>query len=444
MLRNPPITIYKPFSMQPYIKKLYKLFLQHPKISTDSRNIIEDSLFFGLKGKNFNGNKYAEDALSKGAAFAIIDEKEYQKSSRFFRVEDVLKSLQELAKFHRQQMHFPIIAITGTNGKTTTKELIKQVLSEKYKTKATTGNLNNHIGVPLTLLSFSTNLEMGIVEMGANHPDEIAGLCEIAQPDYGLITNIGKAHLEGFGSFEGVIRAKSELYSYIKDNKGKIFIIEDNELLKRIGEGIPKISYGTGKNSFAVGTLTKSYPFVNLSFFDRENPINVKSRLVGNYNFENLMAAVCVGKFFNIESNKIKKALEDYQPKNQRSQFLKTESNKIIIDAYNANPTSMTAAITSFAQSPMNNKVLILGDMLELGKDSLIEHERIVGLVKNHFKSVFLVGEQFCIAAKVSGIPCFNSTNELKTYLIKNPLKNASILLKASRGIQIEKVLELL
>jgi UDP-N-acetylmuramoyl-tripeptide--D-alanyl-D-alanine ligase len=430
--------------MQSNIKKLYGLFLEHPKISTDSRNISNGSLFFALKGENFNGNKYAEDALSKGAVVAIIDEEQYQKDNRFFLVEDVLESLQELAKFHRQQLHFPIIAITGTNGKTTTKELIRQVLSEKFKTKATTGNLNNHIGVPLTLLSFSNDLEMGIVEMGANHPNEIAALCEIAIPDFGLITNIGKAHLEGFGSYEGVILAKSELYSYIKNNKGKIFINEDNELLKRIGEGIPRISYGTSENSFARGNLIKSYPYINLEFSDNNNLINVKSNLVGTYNFENLMAAVCVGKYFNIESNKIKKALEAYQPKNQRSQFLKTELNEVIIDAYNANPTSMKAAIESFVQSPMNNKVLILGDMLELGKDSLVEHEEIVRLIGKGFKSVLLVGEQFCLAAKNSDISCFQTTGELKKHLTTHPLKNTSILLKASRGIRIENVLDIL
>ncbi|NOX47645.1 MAG: UDP-N-acetylmuramoyl-tripeptide--D-alanyl-D-alanine ligase [Chlorobi bacterium] len=430
--------------MQTTINKLYGLFLEHPKISTDSRNIIEGSLFFALKGENFNGNKYAEDALSKGAAFAIIDEKEHKKNNRFFLVEDVLKSLQELAKFHRQQLHCPIIAITGTNGKTTTKELIREVLSEKHKTKATTGNLNNHIGVPLTLLSFSKDLEMGIVEMGANHPNEIAALCDIAQPDFGLITNIGKAHLEGFGSFEGVIRAKSELYSFIKNAKGKIFINEDNELLKRIGKGIPQISYGTSDNCFVKGKLTKSHPFINMAFSENGNSVNVNSRLVGTYNFENLMAAVCIGKYFDVGTTQIKNALEAYRPKNQRSQFLKTKSNEIIIDAYNANPTSMKAAIDSFAQSPMNDKVLILGDMLELGKDSLKEHKNIISLIKNRFESIFLVGEQFCIVAKGSETPCFKSTSELKEYLSVHPLKNTSILLKASRGIQIENVLDIL
>ena len=430
--------------MQSNAKKLYELFLEHQQISTDSRSIIKDSLFFALKGDNFNGNKYAEDALLKGASYAVIDEKQYQKDSRFILVKDVLGSLQELANFHRQQLDFPIIAITGTNGKTTTKELIRQVLSRKYKTKATTGNLNNHIGVPLTLLSFSSELEMGIVEMGANHQNEIAELCEIAQPDFGLITNIGKAHLEGFGSFEGVIKAKSELYSFIRKMGGKIFINEDNELLKKIGQDIPQISYGISEKSSVRGEMTIPFPYISIDFFNHGIATRINSNLVGTYNFENLMAAVCVGKYFDVEPIEIKNALEAYYPKNQRSEFLKTKSNEVIIDAYNANPTSMKAAIDSFAQSPMKEKVLILGDMLELGEDSLIEHKSIIELIKINFKSIFLVGNQFCIAAKGSGIPCFNSTNELKAHLIEHPLKNSSILLKASRGIQIENVLELL
>jgi len=428
--------------MQSNIKKLYGLFLEYPSISTDSRNIIKGSLFFALKGDNFNGNKYAEDALSKGASYAIIDEKQYQKDNRFFLVKDVLESLQELAKFHRQQLNFPIIAITGTNGKTTTKELIRQVLSEKYITKATTGNLNNHIGVPLTLLSFSKELEMGIVEMGANHRNEIAGLCEITQPNFGLITNIGKAHLEGFGSYEGVIMAKSELYSYLRNNQGKIFFNEDNELLKEIGQDISHISYGSSKKSNIRGELAKPFPYISIDYFENKKALRINSNLVGTYNFENMMAAICIGKYFNVDSDQIKKALESYHPKNQRSQFLKTKSNEVIIDAYNANPTSMKAAIESFAQSPMTEKTLILGDMLELGKDSLKEHKNIIGLIKGQFKSVFLVGEQFCIAAKGSGIPCFKSTDKLLKHLNDHPLTKTSILLKASRGIRIENVLD--
>lgn len=430
--------------MQSNIKKLYDLFRKHPEISTDSRRISKNSLFFALKGDKFNGNIYAEDALNKGAAFAIIDEEKFKKDNRYILTNDVLTCLQALAQLHRQNLKFPIIAITGTNGKTTTKELIQQVLSKKFKTNATTGNLNNHIGVPLTLLSFSKNLDMGIVEMGANHIGEIALLCEIAKPNFGIITNIGKAHLEGFGSFEGVIKAKSELYLYIRNRGGKIFINADDKLLRETGKGIPQISYGNNNKWDTNGSIAKSFPFVGIDLIEKQRPIHIDSNLFGIYNVDNILAAICVGRFFGIEPIQLKNAIETYKPKNQRSQFLKTQKNQIIIDAYNANPTSMKAAIDSFRLSPMKNKVLILGDMLELGKTTLNEHQKIIKSIRNDFDSIFLVGEHFRLTAHDSGIPCFESTKALKQYLIAHPLNSKSILLKASRGIRIENILDIL
>lgn len=440
------------------IEKLYSLFLKHPIVCTDTRNIKPGSIFFALKGGNFNGNEFAEKALEMGCAFAVIDEKfplgEGGRGidEKLFLVDDVLKALQQLANYHRRQLSIPVIGITGSNGKTTSKELMNAVLSKKYKVLATVGNLNNHIGVPLTLLSITKEHEMAIVEMGANHQGEIAELSLIAEPDFGVITNIGKAHLEGFGGVEGVKKGKSELYKYIQANGGKLFVHGDDEVLLELSGSTEKITYGTKKLYDIVGAVQETQDeFISFQWATRYNAVNIKkselvsTQLVGIYNYYNLLCAACVGNYFKVEDELINQALREYTPSNNRSQLHKTKHNTLILDYYNANPSSMSLSIENFASLNHPNKMLILGDMLELGSESEKEHDAIVNLLKEkNLSNALLVGPLFIHAGKKVGAQTFATSDEAVEYLKQHPIKDATILIKGSRGIKLEKVVEVL
>ncbi len=426
------------------INKLYELFLHSSGVSIDTRKIKPGSMFFALKGANFDGNIFASKALEEGAAYAVVDNPEIAKNANYILVSNVLNTLQELATFHRKKLGIPIIAITGTNGKTTTKELAASVLSKKYKITYTQGNLNNHIGVPLTLLSIGLDTEMAVVEMGANHIGEINQLCEIAQPDYGLITNIGKAHLEGFGSIEGIKQTKAELYRFLEKNNGHIFINGENDiLLGLIKEKINFSAYGNYENSLANGTITHAEAFLEVnSQIDNKN-IHIRTKLIGAYNLENVLAAICVGSYFKVAPDEIKNALENYVPGNNRSQLIEHGSNKIIMDAYNANPTSMHTSIKNFLSLKHPNKILILGDMLELGKDSHNEHQKIVDLIKNESISrIFLVGSNFCQTSINDKITCFPEVTELTKHIQNYPIKDSLCFIKGSRGVKLETILK--
>jgi len=425
----------------PKIEDIYSLYLQHPVVCTDTRNIKKDSIFFALKGANFNANTFAKEALTKGAKYAVIDEEAYY-SEGCILVKDVLTTLQQLANYHRRQFHIPVIGITGTNGKTTTKELTAAVLSEKFKTHFTQGNLNNHIGVPLTLLQLKKEHQIAIIEMGANHQGEIAELCTIAEPNYGIITNIGKAHLEGFGGPEGVIKAKSELYHHIKAHKGRLFVNADDELLMRLSHGIERITYGTKPGVDCEGIDDKDALLAKGIFIDDGIEVEIQSRLAGRYNFYNMLVAACVGFHLGLTITQIKDGIEDYIPSNNRSQIVKKESNTIWVDAYNANPSSMKSAVESFSQMPGEGKTLILGDMFELGDDSAKEHQTLADLIENKkcWDAVYLVGKEF--AKTKSSAKRFESTDALIEWIHSNPLKTKTILLKGSRGMAMERVLE--
>ena len=424
------------------IKTIYSYFLAGNSVCTDTRKLSKNDIFFALKGDNFNGNKFAEQALQKGAKYAIIDEKEC-KSKNTILVEDVLITLQELATYHRKQLNIPIIALTGSNGKTTTKELIKSVLAKKYKTTATEGNLNNHIGVPLTLLSMTEETEIGVVEMGANHQNEIEFLCNIALPDYGLVTNFGKAHLEGFGGIEGVIKGKSELYDHLKSNSKTVFInTDDVKQVKQIGDYSNKITFGSGENNDCIINFKEANPFVILRF---KKEI-IKTKLIGDYNFGNIAVAIAIGNHFKIPSNDVKNAIESYSPHNNRSEIISLVSNTIILDAYNANPTSTHAALRNFEKLGAEHKIVFLGDMFELGKHSEIEHQNIVDTLEIlKFQQAYLVGSNFYeTKSKSKRIKILESFEDLKILLSKKSIKNSSILIKGSRGMKMERILELL
>ncbi len=435
------------------ISKLYKLFLEFPKVCTDSRNTVEGSLFFALKGDNFNGNAFAEKALEK-CAYAIVDEEVFCMDERYILVENALSTLQSLASYHRKRMGTPIIAITGTNGKTTTKELIAKVMSEKYKVVYTQGNLNNHIGVPITLLNITKDDEFCIVEMGANHVGEIEQLCKIAAPDFGIITNVGRAHLEGFGSIEGVKKGKGELYKYLYENNGLAFINDDSEILEDMNPPHDSVYYGTKSFTHCQGKILGSDLFLKFAWFatngiaqdDDKLDWNKKNRvittnLIGKYNFENALAAVCVGNNFGIEPEEVKKALENYIPNNNRSQLTRTKKNTLLLDAYNANPTSMKMAIENFIELKLPNKVIILGDMLELGSAAIREHGVIVGLVNdNSFDNIYLVGDIFYQFNDVDGVNVFKNISDLGKCFQQKPLENKSILIKGSRSMELEYI----
>jgi len=423
------------------ISQLHDHFLDCNKVSTDTRKIEPNDMFFALKGDNFNGNKFAKQALDNGAKFVIIDEEDYKSSKNTILVDDVLKTLQDLATYHRNYLNIRIIALTGSNGKTTTKELIHATLSQKYNTTATLGNLNNHIGVPLTILSMDNDTEIGIVEMGANHLNEIAFLCNIAQPDYGYITNFGKAHLEGFGSIEGVIKGKSELYDYLVENNKQVFLNADDAIqYKKLSTYVKKFGYSEDKTDFYNIKLIEANPFVKFKVED----LLISTNLIGAYNFTNLCAATIIGKYFGVELEAIKKGLESYTPENNRSQIINKNSNEIILDAYNANPSSMTAALHNFFNLKKENKVAILGDMFELGNESEIEHQTIANLaLELDFNTTYLVGENFFKTETNSEkLKRFKSFDNFKTHF--SVPKNATVLIKGSRGMALERTLELL
>lgn len=428
------------------VSELYEIYKQYPVITTDTRKQLKNSIFFALKGEKFDGNAYIEQALEQGCAYAVGDNPELPKNNpRIILVENVLQTLQELAMFHRRNMKIPVIGITGTNGKTTTKELVASVLSSKHKVLYTQGNLNNHIGVPLTLLSITPQHEIAVIEMGASHRREIAELVAIAEPDYGLITNVGKAHLEGFGSFENVIKTKAELYHFIEKTGGKIFINQDNPFLNAIPCNAEKIYYGTKSDVFVRGEIIKNEsPFLIFKWFFNSQNYEVKTQLIGDYNFENALAAITIGAFFNVDPKKICESLASYTPKNNRSQLLETPKNQLIIDTYNANPTSMLASLENFAQMKVSPQAIILGDMKELGKESDSEHQRILDFVdKNHFDKVLLCGEIFS-KLSTGKYPSFSHVDQLIGHLKNENLQGYYILIKGSRGITLEKTIDCL
>ena len=425
------------------IKEIYNYFLQTTSIATDNRKIKTDNLFVALKGDNFNGNKFALSALENGAKYAIIDEAEFKIDDRFILVDDSLLALQQLASYHRNQLNITIIGLTGSNGKTTTKELINAVLSQKFNTKATIGNLNNHIGVPLTLLSFDSSTEIGIVEMGANHQKEIEMLCGICQPDFGYITNFGKAHLEGFGGTEGVIKGKSELYEYLSSNHKTAFINSDDAIQNEKTTNINRITFGfNNPENFVNITKIETNPMVKIEFEDT----TIQSHLIGLYNANNINAAITIGKHFGVSNEKIKFGLENYIPNNNRSQLLEKNSNKIILDAYNANPSSMNAALTNFFQLEEKNKVAILGDMFELGIESSDEHKKLIEFCFHHEDIIFhFIGKDF-FAHKNSNINMnfYETFESFQSIFPNQKTENSFLLIKGSRGMSLERTLDLL
>ncbi len=428
------------------IERLYQIFLRSKKVTTDSRNAENNALFFALKGKFFDGNTYAKNALENGCSFAIVDNPDYVQGDNYILVDDVLETLQLLGNYHKKQLDIPIIAITGTNGKTTTKELLANVLSKKYKVSYTAGNLNNHIGVPLTLLSMNENTQIGIVEMGANHINEIKNLCEIAEPDFGIITNVGKAHMEGFGSFENIIKTKKELYDYLKFKDGKVFYNSNNSLLKKIiiELNLNAIAFGSLNNKI-YGDIITSDRFLYVNIKMENFQALIKTQLIGNYNLENVLAAASIGYYNGINPELIVSAIEEYVPKNNRSQFLRTEKNNLFLDSYNANPTSVEASLKNFASLKINNKYIILGDMLELGTESESEHEKIIGLLQDYsFDKIILVGNIYNSLKVPDKFLQFGDVNELKNWLENSNIVHSNVLIKGSRGIQLEKIVELL
>ena len=427
-------------------EEIYGCFLLYPSISTDSRKIEKDCLFFALKGENFNGNEYAEKALEQGAAYSIVDEEAFAVNEKCLLVENVLECLQQIAVIHRLNLKIPVIGITGSNGKTTTKELINAVLSSGYKVIATAGNLNNHIGVPLTVLGITADTEIGIIEMGANHQGEIAFLSKIAMPDFGIITNIGKAHLGEFGGYEGVIKTKNELYQHLESTDGTAFVNVDDPLLMQLSEKLNRIGYGNqhvGINVNAGGEVLQSNPLLTIRINGKEKVLN--TQLVGTYNLPNVLAAVSIGRFFGVADEKIISAIEQYKPSNNRSQWVETGKNHLILDAYNANPSSLEAALNNFSKIDTKPKVVIIGGMKELGHESDAEHQRIFDLaVSLDFDRIILVGNEFSEIKKSDTVQYFADSDKLKEYLTINPVSGASILVKGSRGIKLEKIVELL
>lgn len=424
------------------MQELYSIYQQYPSVQTDTRKLQKGDLYFALKGPNFNGNSFAKQAVEAGAAYAVIDEPEYAIEGKTILVEDVLQTLQQLALYHRQQFTIPFLGITGSNGKTTTKELIHAVLSTTYKTYTTEGNLNNHIGVPLTILKIKNDAEMAVIEMGANHQKEIESYCVIALPTHGLITNCGKAHLEGFGGVEGVRKGKGELFDFIRNHNGTIFRMNDYDYLNEMSKGIQQVfTYGT-TDADIVGDIVQSDPFLHVQF-TKGYQGTIETSLVGGYNLPNVLAAVAVGKSFNVPDEKIKSAIENYTPSNSRSQLVKKGSNKIILDAYNANPSSMKAAIDNFSKAEGKSKILVLGAMAELGPESINEHQALVDEIGRHqWQSVLLVGGDFLKLQHP--YQSFNKPEEAGEWLAQQNIQDAFLLVKGSRSMAMEKVLNYL
>ena len=422
------------------LEKIYELYKKAYSITTDSRNISKDCIFVALKGEHFDGNDFALQVAEEGIAAGVIaDKKDLPKHDRLFVVDDSLKVLQELAKHHREQLGLPIIGITGTNGKTTTKELISAVLSKKYNIIYTQGNFNNQLGVPLTVLRIKPDAEMAVVEMGASHPGDIDELTNIGEPNYGIITNIGRAHLRDFGGYEGVIKTKNEMYQYIGAHKGILFVNKDNELLMSLANNINKVTYGTGNDADVKGKMLSANPYLSVEW----NGYKIDTQLVGDYNFENVLAAICVGKYFKVAENDIVEALSSYCPTNNRSQVIETGKNRVVMDAYNANPTSMSYSIKNFRNICKDDNLLILGDMLELGEESQQEHQTIVKLLQElKFKNVCLVGEEFSKVSEHSKFSIFENVEALIEYLANHPISGFDILVKGSNGIHLNKIID--
>ena len=421
----------------------YKTYLQYPQIFTDSRKVKPGCLYFSLKGDHFDGNCFAAEALAKGSVYAVVDDPSVVVGNRYILVPDVLGFLQDLASFHRSKLSIPVIGLTGTNGKTTTKELIHSVLKQKYKAVATSGNLNNHIGVPITLLSSDPATEILIVEMGANHPGEITFLCNIAKPTIGLITNIGRAHLEGFGSFEGVIQTKNELFTWIKHNKGRLFVNEDDQLLKKLVEDYPCFTYGTSGYADICGLAANQERYLSIRWKTRESDDfnNINSHLTGGYNLYNILAAISIGTHFGLSIDQIRSGIESYVPDNMRSQWIQTRDNVLFLDAYNANPSNMALVIDHFASLSLPHSVAILGDMFELGSYSADEHLKIIQRTdQSGFEKVMFAGQQFYQFAPDFPHLFFENLNNLKDYLAQNQLKGSNVLIKGSRGMQLEQL----
>lgn len=422
---------------------LYDIYLQHPSVQTDTRKLQRGDIFFALKGPNFNGNRFAGRALEAGAAYAVIDEKAYATDERCILVEDALIALQQLALHHRRQFSIPFIAITGSNGKTTTKELVTAVLQKKYRTYATEGNLNNHIGVPLTLLKIRPDAEMAVIEMGANHLREIAGYCQIARPTHGIITNCGKAHIEGFGGIEGVRKGKGELYDFLRENGGAVFRNTDLDYLEGMAHGIDQqVTYGSA-NAQYIGRALRDDVFLKLAILTAGAETTIQTQLVGAYNFPNAMVAVAVGLYFGIDIDTVKSAVEAYNPDNSRSQWMSAGTNRVILDAYNANPTSMRAAIQNFANAQLEHKMLWLGGMKEMGTEEVAEHRELVTFIDSfRWADVILVGQEF--EAVRGNHKWFADSAAAAGYIIQHRPEYASVLIKGSRGSRMEVMLEAL
>jgi len=438
-------------------EQLHSIYLQHPVISTDTRKIAPGSLFFALKGDKFDANTFAEQALLAGAAYVVIDNATYQQGEKYLLVDDVLTTLQDLARYHRQQLTIPVVGLTGTNGKTTTKELINAVLSQHFKTLATQGNLNNHIGVPLTILTIDNSHQMAVIEMGANHQKEIEMLCSIAQPTHGLITNVGKAHLEGFGGVEGVKIAKGELYDYLAQG-GYAFINSNSDTLMQMQSArkfmFPPVFYGDAIDDLVSGEITENSPLLSLSWTNNASgeSHNVKTQLTGAYNLDNILAAICIGTYFKIPPHEINQGIEAYQPKNNRSQIVQTATNTLICDYYNANPSSMFVAIENIGKLTANRKVLVLGDMFELGDESPAEHKAVIEKAfRTDVDERIFIGSAFYAESREVGksgsreenVTYYKTAEEAIAGLKANPIKNSTILIKGSRGMALERLVDL-
>ncbi|HVG14609.1 MAG TPA: UDP-N-acetylmuramoyl-tripeptide--D-alanyl-D-alanine ligase [Chitinophagaceae bacterium] len=424
------------------IDSLYELFLKHNAVQTDTRKLKEGDLFFALKGPNFDGNSFAQQALEKGAAAVVIDDPNYAVAGKTYLVDDCLTALQLLAKHHRQQFTIPFIAITGSNGKTTTKEFVHAVLSSSFQTYTTEGNFNNHIGVPLTILKIRKDAAFAVIEMGANHVGEIASYCNIAMPTHGVITNCGKAHLEGFGGIEGVRKGKGELFNFLRQYNGGVFVMWDYDYLRDMSKGIQTVyKYGTGDDADLSGNTVGEETLMKVAF-TKGHESTLSTKLVGNYNLPNVLAAVAIGKFFHVPDEKINEAIESYTPSNSRSQLMQRASNEIILDAYNANPSSMKLAIENFSKQK-GDKILMLGAMAEMGLDSGKEHQGIIDEIKKHeWSKVVLVGGDF-LKLDHPYIQ-FSSPDEAGEWLRKNKIENSTLLIKGSRSMKMEKVLDYL
>lgn len=440
---------YKLVIMKASTALLYEKYLQYPLVVTDTRAVKENSIFFALKGANFNGNEFAAQALATGAKYAVVDQPEVAISEQYLLVDDVLKAMQSLANHHRSQLQFPVLGITGSNGKTTSKELINAVLSKKYQTLATTGNLNNHIGVPLTLLSIQAHHNFAIIEMGANHQLEIKELCEIAEPNFGLICNIGKAHLEGMGGIEGVKKTKKELYDFLEINKGLVFVNADDDVTLNLSSQLEnRVFFGNKENSLVAGEIISLAPFLKVSITFKKNnqKHELATQLIGDYNLANILAAAAIGVYFGVSEAEIVAAIAAYTPTNNRSQAMQTANNKLIMDAYNANPSSMFAAINNFHLLSTENKCLILGDMFELGNESVAEHKAIVKLVSElKFENVIFIGNDFFGAKELyKQFHFFKTTANAMDFIQDNKIINHTVLVKGSRGMKLESLMPLL